>query len=136
MPKVNVNNIEIEYDTFGDPSSKPLLLIMGLGTQMIAWSEEMCEIFANKGLYVIRFDNRDVGLSTKCEYAGLPDLEDIYTKDGDSFAEVKLNDFTYLLTIGDIFLEIYQIHAINDTSVVILKGDEVLTLFIGEMAYD
>ena len=80
MPKAHVNNIEIEYDTFGDPSSKPLLLIMGLGTQMIAWLDGICEDLANRGFYVIRFDNRDVGLSTKFEDAGLPDLEDIYTK--------------------------------------------------------
>ena len=78
MPKVNVNNIEIEYDTFGDPSSKPLLLVMGLGGQMIAWLDELCEGLANQGFFVIRFDNRDVGLSTKFEEAGLPNLPEIY----------------------------------------------------------
>ena len=77
MPKAKVNNIEIEYDTFGDPSSKPLLLVMGLGGQMIAWVDEMCEGLANQGLYVIRFDNRDVGLSTKFDEAGLPNLLEI-----------------------------------------------------------
>jgi len=65
MPKAKANNIEIEYDTFGDPSSKPLLLVAGLGTQMIWWREEFCEKLVDKGFYVIRFDNRDVGLSTK-----------------------------------------------------------------------
>ena len=70
MPKANANNIEIEYDTFGDPSSKPLLLVAGLGTQMIWWREEFCEKLVDKGFYVIRFDNRDVGLSTKLEEAG------------------------------------------------------------------
>ena len=64
MPKAHVNGIEIEYDTFGDPSSKPLLLVMGLGGQMIAWVDEMCEGLANQGFFVIRFDNRDVGFST------------------------------------------------------------------------
>ncbi len=77
MPKANVNNIEIEYDTFGDPSAKPLLLVMGLGGQMIAWLDELCETFAKFGFYVIRFDNRDVGLSTKFEEADTPDLEEI-----------------------------------------------------------
>ena len=43
MPKAKVNNIEIEYETFGDPSSKPLLLIMGLGAQMIRWDVELIE---------------------------------------------------------------------------------------------
>ena len=65
MPKAKANNIEIEYDSFGDPSSKPLLLVAGLGTQMIWWREEFCEKLVDKGFYVIRFDNRDVGLSTK-----------------------------------------------------------------------
>jgi len=77
MPKANVNNIEIEYETIGDPISKPLLLIAGLGSQLLAWSDEMCEIFANRGFFVIRFDNRDIGLSTKFEDAGLPDFLEI-----------------------------------------------------------
>jgi len=74
MPKAKANNIEIEYDTFGDPSSKPLLLVMGLGAQMIAWLEDFCMMLVDKGFYVIRFDNRDIGLSTKFEEAGVPDI--------------------------------------------------------------
>ncbi len=77
MAKVKANNIEIEYETFGDPSSKPLLLVMGLGDQMIGWEEEFCEKLVEKGFYVIRFDNRDVGLSTKFEEAGVPHGKDI-----------------------------------------------------------
>ena len=65
MPNVTANGIQIEYDTFGDPSSPPLLLIMGAGAQMIMWDEVLCDLFAKQGLYVIRFDNRDVGLSSK-----------------------------------------------------------------------
>jgi len=78
MPRVNANNIEIEYDTLGDSSSKPLLLIMGLGAQMIRWEEELLEKFVEHGFYIIRFDNRDVGLSTKFDEAGEPDLMKIY----------------------------------------------------------
>ena len=74
MPKIIANNIEIEYDTFGDPLSNPLLLIRGLGSQMISWEEEFCELLVNHGFYVIRFDNRDVGLSTKFEEIGVPDI--------------------------------------------------------------
>ena len=77
MPKANVNIVEIEYETFGDSVSKPLLLIAGLGSQMLAWSDEMCENFANRGFFIIRFDNRDVGLSTKFEDAGLPNFLEI-----------------------------------------------------------
>ena len=77
MPKANVNNIEIEYETIGDPTSKPLLLIAGLGSQLLAWSDEICENLAKVGFFVIRFDNRDVGLSTKFEDAGIPDMMEI-----------------------------------------------------------
>jgi len=78
LPKAKINDVEIEYDTFGDPSSKPLLLIMGLGAQMINWDEEFCEKLVERGFFVIRFDNRDVGLSTKFEEAGEPDLMKLY----------------------------------------------------------
>jgi pimeloyl-ACP methyl ester carboxylesterase len=80
MAKVKANNIEIEYDTFGDPSGEPLLLVMGLGSQMISWVPEFCELFVQKGFYVIRFDNRDVGLSTKFDDAGVPDVMQVVTK--------------------------------------------------------
>jgi len=72
MPKVKANNIELEYDTFGDSTSEPFVLINGLGSQLIRWPEEFCEMFVKKGFYVIRFDNRDVGLSTKFEHLGIP----------------------------------------------------------------
>jgi pimeloyl-ACP methyl ester carboxylesterase len=74
MPNVRANGIQIEYDTFGDRSSPALLLIFGLGGQMILWDEELCSQLANSGLYVIRFDNRDVGLSTKFAEAGVPNV--------------------------------------------------------------
>ncbi|MFW9927110.1 MAG: alpha/beta fold hydrolase [Candidatus Thorarchaeota archaeon] len=67
-----MGDIELAYDTFGDPSSPPMLLIMGLGSQMIRWDEAFCQAIAAQGRWVIRFDNRDVGLSTKLDYAGVP----------------------------------------------------------------
>ena len=79
MPKAYVNNIEIEYEAIGDPTSKPLLLIAGLGSQLLAWSDEMCEKIAENGFFVIKFDNRDVGLSTKFDSAGIPDMMEIAT---------------------------------------------------------
>jgi pimeloyl-ACP methyl ester carboxylesterase len=60
-----VNGIEIAYETFGDPSDPPLLLVMGLATQMIGWPDELCEMLVSRGFHVIRFDNRDVGHSTR-----------------------------------------------------------------------
>jgi pimeloyl-ACP methyl ester carboxylesterase len=57
--------IEIAYESFGDPGDPVLLLVMGLGMQMLGWDEEFCELLADRGFRVIRFDNRDVGLSSK-----------------------------------------------------------------------
>jgi pimeloyl-ACP methyl ester carboxylesterase len=62
-----VNGVELCYQTFGSPRDPPLLLIMGLGAHMIQWDDEFCSDLAERGLFVIRFDNRDVGRSTKIE---------------------------------------------------------------------
>jgi len=70
----NANGIELCYDTFGDPQAPPLVLIMGLAAQMIAWDDEFCAALAGRGYRVIRFDNRDIGLSTRFDGAGLPDV--------------------------------------------------------------
>jgi len=72
--RVNVNGVEIVYDTFGESSAAPMLLIMGLGEQMIGWDEDFCTQLASHGYWVIRFDNRDVGLSTRLDEAGVPDI--------------------------------------------------------------
>jgi pimeloyl-ACP methyl ester carboxylesterase len=74
MPSVTANGIQLEYDTIGDHSLPALLLIAGNGAQMIFWEVEFCESLAKKGLFVIRFDNRDAGLSTKFDEAGIPDM--------------------------------------------------------------
>ncbi len=68
------NGIQLCYDTFGDPANPPLLLVAGLGMQLISWDEEVCTLLAQRGYRVIRFDNRDVGLSTKFDDAGMPNL--------------------------------------------------------------
>ena len=75
MPTVHANHIEIAYETFGDPHDPPLVMIMGLVTQMIGWPDPFCMKLAGSGRYVIRFDNRDVGYSSKMEALGVPDLE-------------------------------------------------------------
>ena len=66
------NGIELCYDTFGDPANPPLILIMGLAAQMVVWEEEFLRMLASKGVWVIRFDNRDIGLSTKFPQAHTP----------------------------------------------------------------
>jgi pimeloyl-ACP methyl ester carboxylesterase len=77
MPQLTANGITIEYDERG--SGDPLLLIMGLGAQMTRWPEGFCDQLAARGFRVIRFDNRDVGLSSKMDEAGLPDMAAVLT---------------------------------------------------------
>ena len=74
MPNVKANGIQIEYDTFGDSSSHALLLVAGNSAQIYFWDAEFCDLLVKKGYFVIRFDNRDTGLSTKFEEAGIPDF--------------------------------------------------------------
>ena len=57
--------LELEYDTFGNPDDPAVLLVMGFGTQLLGWDAEFCRQLAERGRYVIRYDNRDCGLSTK-----------------------------------------------------------------------
>ena len=68
-------DVELAYETFGDRDDPPVLLIMGLATQMLGWPDEFCEALAGRGLYVVRFDNRDIGLSTHLHDAPAPDLQ-------------------------------------------------------------
>jgi pimeloyl-ACP methyl ester carboxylesterase len=72
------NGIELAYQEVGDPDGEPLLLVMGLATQMIAWPEELCSMLAERGFRVIRFDNRDVGHSTRLDDAGVPGRFDLF----------------------------------------------------------
>jgi pimeloyl-ACP methyl ester carboxylesterase len=71
------NGIELAYQEVGDPDGEPLILAMGLATQMIAWDEEFCLMLAERGFRVVRFDNRDIGRSTKIESAGVPNRIDM-----------------------------------------------------------
>ena len=78
MSRISVNGLDIEVEECGDPADPPLLLIMGLGAQMIVWPEELCRQLADAGHHVIRFDNRDVGLSSWFDGAGVPDMEAVF----------------------------------------------------------
>ncbi len=83
MPRLKANGIEIEYETFGDPKAAPLLLIGGLGSQLISWDDAFCEHLRDRNFHVIRYDNRDAGLSTKMEAAGAPDMMAAFTGNTD-----------------------------------------------------
>ena len=89
MAKAATNGIELEYETLGDPGDPALLLIMGLGAQLIDWPQDFCAELAAHGFHVIRFDNRDSGLSTQLDVHGAPDLAAAYA--GES--PYKLADF-------------------------------------------
>jgi pimeloyl-ACP methyl ester carboxylesterase len=73
IQRVTVGEIEIAYETFGNASDPAMLLVMGLGTQMLAWPDAFCAQLADSGRYVIRFDNRDVGLSTHLDGVRAPE---------------------------------------------------------------
>jgi pimeloyl-ACP methyl ester carboxylesterase len=76
-----VGEIELCYETFGDPADPAMLLIMGLGTQMIGWQDELCEQLAERGFFVIRYDNRDIGRSTILDAYPAPTLGQLLRRD-------------------------------------------------------
>jgi pimeloyl-ACP methyl ester carboxylesterase len=82
VPKVKANGIDIEHLTDGDPAGQPLLLVMGLGAQLITWPQGFVDGLCERGFFVIRFDNRDCGLSTKLQ--GTPDITALFTGDASS----------------------------------------------------
>lgn len=74
MAQIKANNIQIEYERFGPEDRETVLLIMGLGGQLTLWPTELCEELVARGYHVVRFDNRDIGLSEKFDHAGMPDM--------------------------------------------------------------
>jgi pimeloyl-ACP methyl ester carboxylesterase len=83
--------IDIAYERFGDQGAPPVLLVMGLATQMLGWPDEFCAALAAQGLHVIRFDNRDIGLSTHLDDAPAPDVIAAFSGDTSS-ASYTLSD--------------------------------------------
>lgn len=88
---VGPDRLDIAYERFGDPGLPPVLLLMGLGTQMLGWPDGFCEALVARGLHVIRFDNRDIGLSSHMSDASAPDLAAIFRGDTSS-ASYTLSD--------------------------------------------
>ena len=74
MPKAQANGIEIHYEEHGDPAADPMLLIMGFGAQLTLWPDELVEALAGHGFRVIRYDNRDIGLSEKFDGVKAPGI--------------------------------------------------------------
>jgi pimeloyl-ACP methyl ester carboxylesterase len=90
VPQANVNGIEIEYVTEGDPSDPALLLVMGLGAQLTTWPQGFVDGLRERGFFVILYDNRDSGLSTKFE--GLPDIAALFTGTDLSSTAYRIED--------------------------------------------
>ncbi|WP_169566685.1 alpha/beta fold hydrolase [Sneathiella limimaris] len=78
MVKASCNGIELEYEVIGNQGDPVIILIAGLGFQLIDWPRAFCEKLANEGFQVIRFDNRDVGLSEKLDHFGIPNPVEIF----------------------------------------------------------
>jgi pimeloyl-ACP methyl ester carboxylesterase len=85
------DDISLCYETFGERSDPPALLIMGLGTQMVAWHEDFCAALAERGFYVVRFDNRDIGHSTHLDGVPPPSIRQLLTR-SKAAARYKLSD--------------------------------------------
>jgi len=86
-----VGDLDLCYQTFGAEDNPSLLMVMGLGTQMVMWDDELCETLADRGLHVIRFDNRDIGRSTILRDRSVPTLRQMVMRDRRA-ATYSLND--------------------------------------------
>jgi pimeloyl-ACP methyl ester carboxylesterase len=86
MPRAHGNGVELEYETVGDPAGRPLLLVQGLGAQLISIEDGLCQELASRGFLVIRYDNRDAGLSSWFDAAGPVNLAAIWGGDHSSLA--------------------------------------------------
>jgi pimeloyl-ACP methyl ester carboxylesterase len=84
--KAKTGRLDLEYETFGDENAPPLLLVRGFSQQLTAWDARFCEQLASRGFRVVRFDNRDVGLSTKLDTAPLPNVAAILGGDKSTIA--------------------------------------------------
>ncbi|MDH3685961.1 MAG: alpha/beta fold hydrolase [Myxococcales bacterium] len=80
MAKQAVGDVELDYERFGPEAGRPLVLIRGLGTQRTQWPEDFLQALVSEGHHVVTFDNRDVGLSTRFEAAGAPDIPGLMMK--------------------------------------------------------
>jgi pimeloyl-ACP methyl ester carboxylesterase len=94
MPRIKANGLSFEYDITGKDGDEPILLIMGLGGQMTLWRQRFLDKLAARGYRVIRFDNRDIGLSEKLDALGPPDMGAVLA----AYAEGRLAPAPYNLS--------------------------------------
>ena len=95
MPAAHVNGLTLEYETLGNPSHPAVLLVMGLGGPMIMWEASFCQALVDAGFFVVRYDNRDCGKSTKLDDFDLPDVLQMvasWMNDGEIDGPYRLSD--------------------------------------------
>jgi pimeloyl-ACP methyl ester carboxylesterase len=86
MPRAHGNGVELEYETVGDPAGRPLLLVQGLGAQLISVEDGLCQELASRGFLVVRYDNRDAGLSIWFDHARPVNLAAVWGGDHSTLA--------------------------------------------------
>ena len=104
MPQIKANGLNFEYETFGDRKNPAIQLIMGFSAQMTMWPVELCQGLADRGYHVIRFDNRDIGLSQKITTAGEVNVMEAFMKAASGqpvSAPYQLNDMAAAATSGE-----------------------------------
>jgi len=113
MPKAFANGIELEYEIFG--KGEPLILIMGIGAQMINWPDDFCKSIAKRGYQVIRFDNRDTGLSSKFHGAKVGNVKSLVLR---GFARLKVSAPYTLMDMADDVAGLLSALAIDSAHIV------------------
>ncbi|MEP6702621.1 MAG: alpha/beta hydrolase, partial [Betaproteobacteria bacterium] len=74
MPQISANGLSLHYESLGRDDDPAIVLVMGLAMQMIVWPDALCAMLVSEGFRVIRFDNRDIGLSTHLDHLGMPNI--------------------------------------------------------------
>src|ERR1700753_2154494 len=106
------NGIELCYQEMGEPDGEPLVLVMGLATQMIAWFDGLCSLLADRGFRVIRFDNRDICRSTKLDQFGVPRRAGLLLGRRSSAPDLLIDMAQDTVGLLD-FLELEQAHVVG-----------------------
>ncbi len=129
MARIRANDIEIEYETFGDrDTGRPLVILRGLGTQMIQWDPGFRQALVDAGHFLVTFDNRDVGLSQYFDEAGVPSLPDLLR----DLAGGRPPELPYTLDdMADDVVGLLDALAIETAHVVGMSMGGMLTLALG-----
>lgn len=113
MPRAQCNGVELEYEVMG--SGEPLLLVMGLGAQLVQWPDGFCERLVERGYMVIRFDNRDIGLSSWLDHLGVPNVRSVVVR---GYAGLPVSSAYTLSDMSDDAVALMDALGLDDAHVV------------------